>query len=498
MKKFLSIILTIMTVFGLFCLPASAITIQDAPTSYSKNYFYKWETPSMEKYTIKLYAEKGSTWRVSGKVNGSGVIWCRNDKKDFGNELTVSALKSGTAYVYVALYKTNPDSGAIEVQRMLVYKFVVKKEDGKMRFTNSTSDMCKNGDSINIAKSYQTITDNKCFVRSKRSLSMSNGITIETISDGGSITLADANKILNKYGFRSNAVSNGKHVHKYVNNKCSICGQNRDTYENGFPSEFYQACPEQGEVKDIKSYTDKNGKTINFSTIQVYLPYGYNKNKQYNVVFLVHGKGGNRKNWISSSWSMQIPGSSSIGKMSGKNLFDWLIYKGEVAPFIAVSVDLDHYTNDSGDVVYNDGALVKKIRQYYLPCIINTYSTYAKSDSEADIEKAKNHFAFCGASRGAVTVYKVAVNPTQPIAKMFGHEMFMSGDADGNALKNLFGSSTNTLYFANGGSKDSHCWKAMRSYPSIFPQFMYIEYDSGHSWYTWFRGFAAAMQLAMK
>lgn len=497
MKKIISMLLAIITVMSLFCLPAIAATKNDVPTSYNQNILYKWETPSMEKYTIRLYADKDSVWRVSGKVNGTGVLWCSNAKKDFGNELTVSALGEGTAYVYVALYKTNSATGAQEVQRLLIYKFVAKKQNGKMRFVNAIDDVCPIGDSIRIGNGYTSVARDS-FVKAQRTLQTSNGVTVEKISDGSKVSFTNANNTLNKYGFRSNTLPEEKHVHVYENNVCKMCGHKRDTYVNGFPSEFYSTCPEQGEVKDVKSYTDKNGKTISFSAIQIYLPYGYDASKQYNVVFLVHGKGGNRKNWISSSWSMQVPGHSSIGKMSGKNLFDWLIYTGEAAPFIAVSVDLDHYTNDKGDVVYNDGALVKKIRQYYLPCIINTYSTYAKSDNEADIERAKDHFAFCGASRGAVTVYKVAVDPTQPIAKMFGHEMFMSGDANAKSLQNLFGTSTNTLYFANGGSQDSHCWKAMKSYPSYFPQFMYIEYDSGHSWYTWLRGFAAAMQLAMK
>lgn len=291
----------------------------------------------------------------------------------------------------------------------------------------------------------------------------------------------------------SSKLKKSDHVHIYKSGKCKICGQKRNTYKNGFPSEFYKKCPEQGTIKDVSSYK-YNGKTIKIPTIKVYVPYGYDKTKQYNVIFLVHGKGGNRDNWLKNNHNMVPYGETSIGKMSGKKLFDWLIYTGETAPFIAISVDLPK----NADGTYNDYTLKDYIRNYYIPYVVRKYSTYAKSEKEKDVQKAKDHFAFCGLSRGSTTLYNIALNPSQPVAKMFGHKIYLSGTIDVSLMKSAYGKSTDKLYFATGGIHDWECHEAMKKYKGQIPYKMFIEYDSAHTWYTWFRGCAAALQLAMK
>ena len=484
MKRIISMIIAALTMLSIFCLPVYAATKNDVPTSYSKNIIYKWETPSMEKYTIKLFAGNGSSWRVSGKVNGTGVLWCSNAKKSYGNELTVSALGEGTAYVYVAEYYTDPSTKDVEIRRMLIYKFVVAKKNGKMRFTNSIENMCSPSDAITIGSSYNRASENS-FVKAKRSLSNNGVYTTEIISDGSKITYSKASDLFYKYGFRRNVLKDS-HVHRYSSDKCTLCGLKRNTYLNGFPSEYYNDCPKGGKVVDVYTYKDQ------YYKVKIYTPYGYTKSKQYNVIFLIHGKGGSRNDWLQNSFNMTA-NQTTYGTMTGKKLFDWLIYKGEAAPFIAVSIDLAEYEG-----TYNDSILADQIVKYYLPYVAKNYSTYAKSGNLSDIETAKSHFAIAGLSRGAITVANIAVNTNASPSKYFGHKILLSAYTQADRLKALYGSSKDTLYFINGGRGDSTCQGIMKEYKAYFPKAMYIEYDSGHSWYTWFRGVSAVLQVAMK
>lgn len=73
----------------------------------------------------------------------------------------------------------------------------------------------------------------------------------------------------------------------------------------------------------------------------VYLPYGYNKNMKYNVLYLMHGIGGNERKW------------GTVGKNSVvKIIMDNLIYYGDIEPFIVVTPNgrsSKDYANTSSD-----------------------------------------------------------------------------------------------------------------------------------------------------
>ena len=85
---------------------------------------------------------------------------------------------------------------------------------------------------------------------------------------------------------------------------------------------------ESGTIEKI-TYTSKDyfgdGSDVE-KDAYVYLPYGYDESKQYNVLYLMHGIGGDEAEW-------EMTGSSSRVKC----IMDNLIYNGDIEPFIVVT-----------------------------------------------------------------------------------------------------------------------------------------------------------------
>ena len=83
----------------------------------------------------------------------------------------------------------------------------------------------------------------------------------------------------------------------------------------------------------------------------------------------------------------------------------------------------------------------------------------------------------------------------------------MSSYTSANTLAGLYNKGSNNkdkLYFVSGGSLDESGggspYKIMEEYKKndTLKKFSFFTMNSGHKFYTWFRGIAAVMQEAMK
>ena len=130
----------------------------------------------------------------------------------------------------------------------------------------------------------------------------------------------------------------------------------------------------------------------------VYLPYGYDPNEQYNVVYALHGTGEDETYWI---------GDCSTGNGTRKVL-DRMIDRYECDPFILVSPTYYSIPEDkaelfadltAGDMLANVWPMYfwLEMRNDIIPLIDSTYSTYGSE------EDARNHRGFVGLSRGSMT-----------------------------------------------------------------------------------------------
>jgi len=210
------------------------------------------------------------------------------------------------------------------------------------------------------------------------------------------------------------------------------------------PSSYLNPCPQQGKI--VKEYY--NG--INGSnSLNVYLPYGYDKNKKYNIFYLMHGGGENENTIFSNDVQLQ-------------NIIDHQIMNGELEPLIIVTPT---FNKCEARTFY------KEFRESVIPFVEGKYSTYAKSTSPSDIRASRMHRAYGGFSMGSASTWAVIVNCLDICA----YYMPLSGDnweANGGYGKaksiadavNRAGLKKNEFFiFAATGSEDI-------AYPNMNPQ----------------------------
>ena len=129
---------------------------------------------------------------------------------------------------------------------------------------------------------------------------------------------------------------------------------------------------EGGRIEHI-TYTAHNyfgdGEEIEKSA-NVYLPYGYSEEKRYNVLYLMHGIGGDENEW-------EMTGNSSKVKC----MMDNLAYYGDIEPFIVVTPNGRSSSNCTASEDYNSFYVFgKELRNDLIPYIEKNYSTYADYD----------------------------------------------------------------------------------------------------------------------
>lgn len=171
------------------------------------------------------------------------------------------------------------------------------------------------------------------------------------------------------------------------------------------PSEYLQEATQQGSIEELHyntyeafSYEDKVEELQ--KTAYVYLPYGYDEDKEYNVFYLMHGGWSNETTWLGT------PGHVS----EFKNILDHAILNGEISPLIVVCPTYNNTSpEDSGDY-----SLAIQLTELYhqelvndlIPAVESKYSSYAKSTSHEDIVSSRDHRGFGGFSMGSVATWR--------------------------------------------------------------------------------------------
>ena len=122
----------------------------------------------------------------------------------------------------------------------------------------------------------------------------------------------------------------------------------------------------------------------------VYLPYGYEEGTPYDILYLLHGTGDNEEYWLKTF-------------SYNKTMVDNLIESKAIKPLIIVTPTF--YVEE--DCMDNLDALTysfrEELRNDLMPAVEGKYSTYAEGTDEASFMESRDHRAFAGLSRGAVT-----------------------------------------------------------------------------------------------
>lgn len=250
---------------------------------------------------------------------------------------------------------------------------------------------------------------------------------------------------------------------------------------------------ECGTVEEI-SYMAKdylgNGEPYEKSAY-VYLPAGYDEQKQYNVVYLMHGIGGNEK-----EWGLDKPSTSRL-----KKILDNVIGSGDVEPFIVVTPNGKAFAlSDTveNDLFYRFGY---ELRNDLIPYIEGHYSTYADYKEEGyDLAASRTHRAMAGLSMGGMQTINIGICECLDLFSWFG--AFSAAPTSYNATKVaecIDSSEYEVDYFYNiCGLQDKIAYDSAAAAAKALPtfcdkiedgkNFMWMEKSGAHDFNIWFLG----------
>ena len=132
--------------------------------------------------------------------------------------------------------------------------------------------------------------------------------------------------------------------------------------------------------------------------LYVYLPYGYTPDKEYNVIYVMHGGGENASYWLTED---------GMGKGT-LPVLDNMVKRGECEDTIVVTPTFYSIPGDPMEYAFASSAwpcyFWMELKNDIIPLVESTYSTYAKGDvTEENLIATRDHRAYAGLSMGSAT-----------------------------------------------------------------------------------------------
>lgn len=234
----------------------------------------------------------------------------------------------------------------------------------------------------------------------------------------------------------------------------------------------------------------------------VYLPWGYDPEGQYDVLILCHGIGGSKDEWGLNN---------STGKL--KCLADNLIYTGLARPFIIVTPNGragDHFADENAKVssFYLFG---QELRNDLLPYIDAHYATYADYSADGyDLSASRDHRAMAGLSMGGMQTINIGLCECCDLFAYFG--AFSAAPTSKTAAQiraALKDTPWQIRYFYSlCGTNDNIAYAAASAAAKGLPQvcdlfregenFLWQEMPGGHDFAVWYTGFFNFARLMFK
>lgn len=160
----------------------------------------------------------------------------------------------------------------------------------------------------------------------------------------------------------------------------------------------YRDVADHGRIERLSyQYMTPEGEVSKY--VNVYLPYDYKEENNYEVLYLMHGGGGNADAWLDASGI--------------KNMLDRMIEEGRIRPVIAVFASYypgapkkDRHMDRDYDRNLTR-AFARELREAVIPLVEGKYSTFAQTTSLEDLQASRDHRAFTGFSMGGCTTWYV-------------------------------------------------------------------------------------------
>lgn len=213
-------------------------------------------------------------------------------------------------------------------------------------------------------------------------------------------------------------------------------------HRQGQPMQELWAVPEQYDAPDCSqpgSVEELTYTTHAYATdsrpVQkralVYLPYGYDETRQYNILYLLHGTGDDENYWLQAN-------------SKNKDMLDRMIASGSIEPLIVVTPTF-YVEDDCADSLDElTFSFREELRNDLMVAVEGRYSTFAASCDEEGFTASRDHRAFAGLSRGAVTAANSALCGSLDCFSWFGlfsafrtTETFLRENLQSEAFQNL-------------------------------------------------------------
>lgn len=235
----------------------------------------------------------------------------------------------------------------------------------------------------------------------------------------------------------------------------------------------------------------------------VYLPPQYDETKQYNVLYLMHGIGGDEKEW-------GIHNTFSTVKLAMDNL----IYYGDIEPFIVVVPNGRSSANFAATGSnYNSFYLFgQELRNDLIPYIDATYATYAEYNADGyDLTAARDHRAMAGLSMGGMQAINIGLcecldimsyfgafsaAPTSNTASVIAEKLKSFKDYEIHYFYNICGTSDGTALASAKGAVTG--LDALTDKLTEGENFMWHTVSGGHDFAVWNLGFYNFAQMVFK
>lgn len=242
-----------------------------------------------------------------------------------------------------------------------------------------------------------------------------------------------------------------------------------------------------GTVKTI-SYTahdSENGNTYT-KKANIYLPANYSESKKYNVLYLLHGIGGDENEWEMYNDESKV-----------KAMMDNLSYYGDIDSFIVVTPN--GKASESGSIP-SFYAFGDELRNDLIPYIDSHFSTYADRD----------HRACAGLSMGGMQTINIGIGQCVDLFSYFGaFSAAPTSNPAATTAEILADNEYPIHYFYNiCGLQDGIAYwsasSAAKNLPEVCDQFvdgenfMWQELDGEHNFDIWYLGFYNFAQIVFK
>lgn len=236
----------------------------------------------------------------------------------------------------------------------------------------------------------------------------------------------------------------------------------------------------------------------------VYLPYDYNEEKQYNVLYLMHGIGGDENEW-------GMTGNASKVKI----IMDNLIYNGDIEPFIVVTPNGRSGADfaDRGSDYNSFYEFGKELRNDLIPYIESHYATYGQSGTDDyDMGADREHRAMAGLSMGGMQTINIGMCECLDIIGYFGAFSAAPTSYPGadivKKIDTQFPDEEIKYFYNICGTNDSVAYQSASAAAKELPQlsdrfrdgenYMWQELSGGHDFNIWYLGFYNFAQKVFK